>query len=163
MVKNQWFKHLIGGIYTEDAEFPGLDPFFAWNESSRRYVTEKEEFYIPNKWRGKPANSKQGSGEDIPEWQSLGYTALFQETVSEGTERYKMAMDAGIAPEQARLFLPAYALYVRWRWTTSLQGVMHFLKLRNESHAQWEIQEYARAVSKLTATVFPVSIGSLDG
>jgi len=165
MVKNQWFKHLIGGIYTEDAEFAGLDPMFAWNESSRRYVTEDEEFYVPdaNSWRSKPANSKQGSGSNFSEVAGSYWTKMMNETVHQGAWRYQSAMDAGIAPEQARLFLPAYAMYVRWQWTTSLQGVMHFLKLRDEEHAQKEIRDYAVAVKQLTATKFPVSIGSLDG
>jgi thymidylate synthase (FAD) len=160
MVKNQWFKHLIGGIHHNDQEFPGIDPFFGWNESSRRYVTEKEEFYVPSSWRAKPANSKQGSGGAIEdeEFTEILDTAYLRH-INEGLRYYRDAMHNGVAPEQARLFLPAYALYVRWRWTTSLQGVMHFINLRDESHAQEEIQEYARAVKKLAATKFPVSIG----
>ena len=163
MVKNQWFKHLIGGIYTDDQEFPGLDPFFAWNESSRRYVTEKEEFYIPSsaQWRSKPANSKQGSAEPLDEKYGLQWSYKISKAYVDGVKMYQQAMEDGIAPELARLFLPAYGMYVRWRWTTSLQGVMHFLNLRNKPDAQWEIAEYAKAVERLTATEFPVSIGSL--
>lgn len=165
IVKNQWFKHLIGGIYENDHEFKGLDPFFAWNESSRRYVTENEEFYLPSQtqWRTKPENSKQGSGANASQDLGQECTEQLRDYINLGVTNYKEAMEAGIAPEQARLFLPAYAMYVRWRWTTSLQGVMHFLGLRDETHAQWEIREYARAVKMLTATKFPVSIGSLEG
>lgn len=166
MIKNQWFKHLVGGIHHDDREFQGIDPFFAWNESSRRYVTEKEEFYIPDgTWRGKPDSSKQGSAKVDSNTQYVYYqefTKGLQKTVEDGVNMYKMAMEMGVAPEQARLFLPAYALYVRWRWTTSLQGAMHFLRLRDESHAQWEIQEYAKAVKQITRTKFPVSIDSLE-
>jgi thymidylate synthase (FAD) len=71
-------------------------------------------------------------------------------------------MANGIAPEQARLFLASNGLYVRWRWTTSLQGAMHFIELRDEEHAQWEIQEYARAVKELAATKFPECIGGMN-
>lgn len=173
MVKNQWFKHLIGGVFHEDAEFAGIDPFFAWNESSRRYITEREEFYVPsnNEWRSKPESSKQGSGPVLKARMDAGgdiketgewWTGILNDTIHKGVNNYKTAMLNGVAPEQARLFLPAYALYVRWRWTTSLQAVMHFLKLRDESHAQWEIQQYAKAVSEVVATKFPVSIGSLE-
>jgi thymidylate synthase (FAD) len=64
-------------------------------------------------------------------------------------------MEDNIAPELARLFLPAYGMYVRWRWTASLQAVMTFLDQRLEHDAQWEIQQYAKAVNELTNEVFP--------
>jgi thymidylate synthase (FAD) len=64
-------------------------------------------------------------------------------------------MNDGIAPEIARLFLPAYAMYVRWRWTVSLQGLMTFLDQRLEHDAQKEIQDYAKAVDSLATNVFP--------
>jgi thymidylate synthase (FAD) len=178
IVKNQWYKHLIGGIYSNDSEFPGLDPFFAWNESSRRYVTENEEFALPapNEWRSAPANKKQGSGDLLPVGPpegvirtmevNFGYgadlTAELERTYLEGAAKYQQAMAAGVAPEQARLFLPAYGLYVRWRWTTSLQGLMWFLELRDDAHAQHEIREYAKALKQIAAVPFPVSIGSID-
>lgn len=159
-VARQWWKHVIGGTHEEEGDD---DPFTAWNESSRRYVTEKEEFYNPESdmWRAKPANNKQGSGENLNVLKGFHWHGELADHIRKSVELYQEAMEAGVAPEQARLFLPAYALYVRWRWTTSLQGAMHFIKLRNEAHAQFEIQEFARAVKQLTASVFPVSIGSL--
>lgn len=69
-------------------------------------------------------------------------------------------MAEGIAPEQARLFLPAYSMYVRWRWTTSLQGAMTFLEQRLPHDAQSEIREYADAVLELSKTSFPVTFDS---
>lgn len=158
-VARQWWKHVVGGEHNEN----NLDPFLAWNESSRRYVTENEEFYIPSEWRGKPENNKQGSLGPVSETIGAGFKIALDKHVSDSVELYRRAMVSGIAPEQARLFLPANALYVRWRWTSSLQGVMHFLKLRDDSHAQWEIQQYAKAVKSISKEHFPVSIGSLDG
>lgn len=64
-------------------------------------------------------------------------------------------MDRGVAPELARLFLPAYGMYVRWRWTVSLQGAMTFLEQRLGHDAQVEIQEYAKAVASLVNKSFP--------
>jgi thymidylate synthase (FAD) len=70
-------------------------------------------------------------------------------------------MNDGIAPEIARLFLPAYGMYVRWRWTVSLQGILTFLDQRLEHDAQWEIQEYATAVKDLAHYAFPQTFASL--
>jgi thymidylate synthase (FAD) len=70
-------------------------------------------------------------------------------------------MQDNIAPEIARLFLPAYGMYVRWRWTTSLQGVMTFLDQRLEHDAQKEIQEYALAVKDLAHGAFPETFKAL--
>ena len=160
-VKNQWIKHLVGSTHSNDAPYPGLDPFFAWNESSRRYVTENEEFYIPSQWRSKPENNKQGSGTAVLKEMNDDVTCVYNKWIAEGERLYQDTMALGIAPEQARLFLPANALYVRWRWTTSLQGAMHFIALREDSHAQFEIQKYASAIRQLSATVFPKSIECL--
>ena len=67
----------------------------------------------------------------------------------------------GIAAEQSRLFLPSYGMYVRWYWTSSLQGVAHFLSQRLEYDAQKEIQEYAKVVKTLAEEHFPVALGEL--
>ncbi len=74
---------------------------------------------------------------------------------------YEDAMAANICPEQARLFLPAYALYVRWVWTGSLQAVSHFLKLRLAEDAQKEIRDFAQAVETLAGEKFPVALNAL--
>ena len=151
MVARQWYKHAVASTHVEDQ--------LGWNESSRRYITENEEFYIPkgDEWRSKPENSKQGSGEvlssDIGGW----FTNKLWDTVESGKALYDKAMAAGIAPEQARLFLPAYGMYVRWRWTTSLNSALHFLTLRQGEGAQSEIVEYANIVGELVKEKFPVT------
>lgn len=154
-VARQWWKYAVASSHIDDQN--------GWNESSRRYITEDEKFYIPlpNEWRSKPENSKQGSGQPVDEEIGQKYFEMLCEAVVQGTEAYHQAMDDGIAPEIARLFLPAYGMYVRWRWTTSLQGVLTFLDQRIEHDAQWEIQEYAKAVLKLTKDAFPETIGML--
>jgi thymidylate synthase (FAD) len=148
-VARQWWKYAVGSTHVDDQN--------GWNESSRRYITEDEQFYVPmsDEWRSKPENSKQGSGEPIFEGTGAVYTNRLIKLISEGTELYHQAMDDNVAPELARLFLPAYGMYVRWRWTVSLQGVMTFLDQRLEHDAQWEIQEYAKAVNSLTNEAFP--------
>ncbi len=154
MVARQWWKYTVAGSHIDDQN--------GWNESSRRYITENEEFYIPqaNEWRSAPENSKQGSGEPVPDNVGLGQYVKLMNYVERGVEFYNDALNIGIAPEQARLFLPAYGMYVRWRWTTSLHGVLNFLQQRLEHDAQVEIQEYAKAVEKLSRDKFPITFKS---
>lgn len=150
MVARQWFKYIVGSDHTMDA----------WNESSRRYITENEEFYIPNsdEWRSKPESSKQGSGEPINSHLGVLYSKNLVNYVQQGEALYESAMADGIAPEQARLFLPANGLYVRWYWTGSLQSIIHFINQRMESDAQYEIREYAKVVKDMASNVFPNAI-----
>jgi thymidylate synthase (FAD) len=154
MVARQWWKYAVAGSHIDDQN--------GWNESSRRYITENEEFYIPqaNEWRSAPENSKQGSGAPVPDNVGLGQYVKLMNYVERGVEFYNDALNIGIAPEQARLFLPAYGMYVRWRWTTSLHGVLNFLQQRLEHDAQVEIQEYAKAVEKLSRDKFPITFKS---
>lgn len=149
MVARQWYKHAVGSTHLDDS--------LGWNESSRRYVTENEEFYIPmpNEWRVAPDNKKQGSGGQLNPYYGAKYTQRLRRIVQEAEEVYREALSDGVAPEQARLLLPAYGMYVRWRWTVSLNAVLHFLSLRLDSHAQAEMQEYAHAVSKSVHQYYP--------
>lgn len=156
IIARQWYKHAVASTYLDDQN--------GWNESSRRYVTETPEFYIPgpNEWRGAPENKKQGSKDTIAEGFGQDLTEDLESYIRLGSKLYDQAMNLGVAAEQARLFLPAYALYVRWRWTASLAAVIHFLSLRDESHAQVEIQQFAKAVKELTQKAFPKSIEAFD-
>jgi thymidylate synthase (FAD) len=149
VVARQWWKYAVASTHIDDQN--------GWNESSRRYITENEEFYIPkgNEWRSKPENSKQGSGDPLVSDIGGYFTNKLWDTVESGKKLYDKALEAGIAPEQARLFLPAYGMYVRWRWTVSLHGVLTFLEQRLPSDAQREIQDYAKAVKELTQESFP--------
>lgn len=154
-VARQWWKYAVSSTHVDDQN--------GWNESSRRYITEEEKFYIPlpHEWRSKPENSKQGSGEPVELEIGQKYFDMLCQAVVDGTGAYHMAMEDGIAPEIARLFLPAYGMYVRWRWTVSLQGVLTFLGQRIEHDAQWEIQQYAFAVKDLAHKAFPETFASL--
>ena len=156
MVARQWWKYAVSSTHIDDQN--------GWNESSRRYITEQEEFYIPesNAWRSKPENSKQGSGAPIDSAAGEFYTSKLNDFIWRGVNLYEAALADGIAPELARLFLPAYGMYVRWRWTVSLQGVITFLDQRLPHDAQVEIQEYAKAVKDLSAKVFPKTLISWD-
>ncbi|MBS4025833.1 MAG: FAD-dependent thymidylate synthase [Clostridia bacterium] len=158
MVARQWWKYIVGSSHLEGIG----DSLNAWNESSRRYITEEPTFYVPqqDQWRSKPENSKQGSGEPI-HWE-LGekHTKKLMELIDDGIKSYEEAMSDGICAEQARLFLPAYGMYVRWYWTASLHSVAHFIQQRIAHDAQKEIQEYAKAILTLSTQKFPVALES---
>jgi thymidylate synthase (FAD) len=153
MVARQHWKYVVGSDHTMDS----------WNESSRRYVTMEPEFYIPGveEWRLAPEDKKQGSGGPIGPWIGSILTDELNRYIEQGEALYKMAMDNNVAAEQARLFLPAYGMYVVYRWTCSLQSIALFLNQRLEEAAQVEIRDYARAVLALIQPVFPVSISGL--
>lgn len=154
MICRQWWKYVVGSDHTMDAH----------NESSRRYITENEEFYVPrsNEWRSYPKDGvKQGSGEPLPDEKGAILTEQLIKYIDEGELLYRQAMDDGVAPEQARLFLPAYGMMVRWYWTGSLQSVAHLIRQRISSDSQYEFQQYARAVLELVKPHFPVSIDAL--
>lgn len=152
MVARQWWKYIVGSDHR--------DVMVAWNESSRRYVTETPTFYVPreDQWRSKPENSKQGSGGTLSPGYGFQFTKELELFIAQGEQLYERALKQGIAPEQARLFLPAYSLYVRWRWSASLAGVLFFLSQRLEHDAQWEIQQYARCVAAIAEAKFPKTL-----
>lgn len=159
MVCRQWWKYIIG---SDHAEAPLAPPtgHVAHNESSRRYVTESIELYIPaaDAWRSAPENAKQGSGAMLPLEIGSELTEMLIATYDECVARYERAIELGVAVEQARLFLPAYGLYVRWRWMASLQGVCHFLSQRLAHDAQREIYEYAVALRQIADEHFPHAV-----
>jgi thymidylate synthase (FAD) len=155
MVARQHWKYVVGSDHTMDS----------WNESSRRYITMDPEFYFPSaeEWRLAPEDKKQGSqGIADPFIGSM----LSQELIlhaEKGEALYNMAMENGIAAEQARLFLPAYSMYVIYRWSCSLQSAVLFLTQRLSEDSQVEIQKYASAVYDLIQPEFPMSIKALMG
>lgn len=159
MVARQHWKYIVGSSIAE-ADGDNMD---AWNESSRRYVTEEPTFYIPgsHEWRSSPENSKQGSGEPLGVDVGVELTEDLIKYVDNGLYLYEEAMRNGVCAEQARLFLPAYGMYVRYYWTASLQSVAHFISQRLADDSQVEIQEYAKAVYILAMSKFPNSIEAL--
>jgi len=152
MVARQHWKYAVASTFVDDQN--------GWNESSRRYITEEPAFYIPTAgdWRSAPENSKQGSGEPINYGLGMELTMRLFNTIEAAEVEYNNALEMGVCAEQARLFLPAYGMYVRYRWTTSLHGVMHFLQQRLAHDAQKEITDYALAMKSLAGEAFPYSL-----
>lgn len=155
LVARQHWKYVVGSDHTMDS----------WNESSRRYIETNQEFYVPTSddWRLAPEEKKQGSGGPIGPWIGSLLTQELIRYIEQGESLYNMALENNVAAEQARLFLPAYGLYISYRWTCSLQSIVLFLKQRMKEDAQLEIREYAKAIYSLIEPKFPMSISSLVG
>ena len=82
--------------------------------------------------------------------------AIYDIAIKSSVSSYNMLIEKGIAPEQARFVLPQ-GTYTEWWWTGSLAAYARVCKLRSDSHAQWEVQQYANAISKIIEPLFPVS------
>ena len=156
-VARQIFKYAVGTDH--DESMVRRDPFFSHNEESRRYVDSEPEFYVPHydQWRNAPEKRRQGSGDGVCESGSV-LTASLWSSVSEGLNRYNEALEAGVAPELARLYLPAYAMYTSWVMTTSLQGLCHILEQRLPHDAQSETRQYAEALKTIGMSLYPHAI-----
>jgi thymidylate synthase (FAD) len=139
-VLRQWMKHQVG---------------CAWNEISGRYVKFNPEFYVPSTWRKQHQSNKQGSQGEITDSKSA--QILYESNMNCAVEDYYELLSMGVCKEQARMVLPL-SLYSECYWTTSLQAVLHFLKLREDEHSQKEIREYAQAVRVITQEHFPESL-----
>lgn len=131
----------------------------SWNEVSRRYVDSEPEFFYPDEWRKKPDGSiKQGSGGKHLD--SNGWQDEYDQAVQYALDTYNSMLDAGIAPEQARMVLPQ-SMMTQVVWTGSLMAFAHVYKLRVDSHAQVEAQEFAKELDKVVRPLFPTSWAAL--
>jgi thymidylate synthase (FAD) len=146
-VAREWFRHQIG---------------FARNEVSRRYVDEKPECYVPpqGQLRERDSNKKQGS-KPTPIKEEDKWRAHLTEFQADAISFYESLLEAGVAPEVARGVLPQ-SMYTEFIETGSLAAYARLCGLRTDPQAQAEIQAYARAVSDLLATRFPVSWAALS-
>jgi thymidylate synthase (FAD) len=126
------------------------------NEVSRRYVSTEPEFYDPQ-WRSKPTNGAKQGSEDFMEQPSAQIATMqYGRVMDHALKAYNSLLKRGVAPEQARFVLPQ-GMYTEWYWTGSLAAYARVYKLRIDSHSQWEVQEYAKAISNIIRSLFPVS------
>lgn len=129
----------------------------AWNEVSRRYVDDEPEFWFPNEWRGKPENAKQGSSGVVDDAQpNMLISARVGTQVQEMCFVYNDLLDAGVAPEQARMVLPQNTM-TEWIWSGSLAAFCRVCKLRLDPHAQQETRELVEGIKSHLEALFPVS------
>lgn len=116
------------------------------NEVSGRYVTLPAEWYIPDVVGSKPVGgAKQGQSDTLSDEDQNLYRNFLKTHCHNGYLYYLQAIKSGVAPEHARLFL-SLNHYTHWLWKQDLHNMMHFLRLRDHSHAQIEAQLYAKAI-----------------
>jgi thymidylate synthase (FAD) len=142
--------------------------FLRWNEISRRYVDDEPTYYYPDTWRGRSADKKQGS-DGVIDLSKIKDTEHNNAILGSGTleghvveisewllETYKLLIDKGVCPEQARMVLPQSTM-TEWYWSGSLDAFSDMCVLRCANDTQVETQKVAAAISVKMHELFPVS------
>ena len=138
-IRTQCFKHKIG---------------FVESEESRRYITSRPEFFVPDHFRAAAENVKQGSAGIHPD--SDLWMAQYKETAQRSIELYLEAIEDGVCPEQARFFL-IQGIEVNWVWTGSLYAFAQAANARLDSHAQKEVRDLFTQIDAIIRPLYPVS------
>ena len=136
-VARQWMRHRIA----------------SYNEISARYTEVHDEFYYPGEFRAQDRSNRQGSlpsaSLDQPKMK-----AIYEKAIKASYAAYKELIDAGAAREMARLVLPV-AQYTQFHWTINARSLLNFIDLRADSHAQYEIRQYAAAIQGMFKEKMP--------
>ncbi len=146
-VARQWVRHRTASI----------------NEYSLRYSLVDECFYIPE-----PENisvqsksNRQGREGTLPPVEVDSFRKDLENTSKEAYANYMKHVEAGMTRELARALLPVN-FYTQWYWKTNLHNMFHFLRLRLDQHAQFEIRSYADVIAKITKSVAPVAYSAFE-
>jgi thymidylate synthase (FAD) len=142
-IRVQCFKHKIG---------------FVESEESRRYISHRPVYFVPEYFREKAASVKQGSGDQHP--RNAPWLYHYNQFMSEAVDLYENMIADGICPEQARFVLPQ-GVEVNWVWTGSLYAFANFYNQRSDSHAQKEIRDLAEQVNEIISPLYPISWAAL--
>jgi thymidylate synthase (FAD) len=138
----QWIRHRTANV----------------NEYSTRYsvAIDSAQATPPGLWRTQSSVNRQGSEGFLPTDVGEGLTASEREFQEAAEKLYIERLDAGVAREQARKDLPL-CTYTEAYWKIDLHNLLHFLALRMDEHAQWEIRQYAATIGeKIVQPLFPV-------
>lgn len=120
---------------------------WSFNAQSGRYTEfEESDFYVPDMWRKQSASNKQASEGEVDAEVNQELTDKLIQHYTQGYQHYEDALKAGVSKEMARLFLPGFSVYYTWVMKVDAHNLMHFLKLRMASDAQYEIRVYAQAI-----------------
>lgn len=138
--------------------------YLRWNEISRRYVDSEPEFYVPEVWRGRAKDKKQGS-DGVSIWNhgmGTGYRDSEYEVMDSIVSLYKDMIAVGVAPEMARMVLPQ-SMMTSWYWSGSLDAFANMVNLRCKPDTQQETQLVANQIDDIMTNKFPVSWAALRG
>jgi thymidylate synthase (FAD) len=147
-VARQWIRHRTARL----------------NEISGRYSVMKDEFYVPRpeQINLQSAHNKQGREQsEVPPELRQKVIDILRRDQGAVYAGYDEMIHDGIARELARINLPL-SLYTQWYWQMDLHNLFHFIKLRADHHAQWEIQQYARAIAEIAKAVAPLAYASFE-
>lgn len=147
-VARQWIRHRTARL----------------NEISGRYSVMADEFYLPDESqiKGQSADNKQGRSEDeAPAELRAKVLDLLRRDQGAAYASYEEMLKDGLARELARINLPL-SLYTQWYWQMDLHNLFHFLELRIDPHAQWEIRQYALAIARITRAVAPMAYDAFE-
>jgi thymidylate synthase (FAD) len=141
-IARQWIRHRTASV----------------NEISGRYSEMKDEFYVPEigKVNLQSKDNKQGRGEELEI--ELQKSIIDSMTAEQRTSynNYQSYLAKGTAKELARIDLPL-SLYTEWYWKIDLHNLFHFLRLRLDSHAQYEIRVFGEAMYEIVKECCPIA------
>jgi thymidylate synthase (FAD) len=146
-VARQWLRHRSASV----------------NETSGRYSVLPDEFYLPDpeQVRAQGKRSRQvGEGQVAPEAAQRASEA-FSSALRQSYQTYEALLEDGVAREMAREVLPV-GLYTEFYWKQDLHNLFHFLRLRMDWHAQYEIRAYGDAVARCVQAVAPVAYQAFE-
>jgi len=147
-IARQWIRHRTANV----------------NEYSGRYSEMKNEFYIPEieQLRPQSALNKQGRADEmLKEDLAQDISRKLEQSQSASFTEYEEYLDAGLARELARINLPL-SIYTEWYWKIDLHNLFHFLRLRLDSHAQYEFQIYGQAISEIIKQIVPLAYEAFE-
>ena len=138
----QWIRHRTANV----------------NEYSTRYslAIDAAQRTPANQWRMQAESNRQGSGGWLPADAGADLSAEEAELLDKARQVYERRIARGVAREQARKDLPL-STYTEAYWKVDLHNLLHFLSLRMDSHAQWEIRQYAKTMGdEIVGPLFPL-------
>lgn len=139
-VARQWIRHRTANV----------------NEISGRYSEMKDEFYVPDpSWVTIQDQSNRQGGSDDVVADSAGQSMGFRDEATDNFEFYSLRLSSGMRKELARINLPL-STYTEWYWKIDLHNLMHFLRLRLDSHAQREIRVYGEVMAEIIKRCCPL-------